>query len=100
MVPSGAIGRERSPRTRRIGENPVDYAILLLLWLSFASATTLHVALAYVIGQRLGKLRGWLSLLGFPLAPYFGWLAGAKNWSLLWCVLSLAYVGLLLLASR
>ncbi|HEY5961311.1 MAG TPA: hypothetical protein VIV60_32360 [Polyangiaceae bacterium] len=78
----------------------MDYAILLLLWLSFASASTLHVALAYVIGQRLGKLRGWLSLLGFPLAPYFGWRAGAKTWSALWCILVLLYFGLLLVASR
>jgi hypothetical protein len=78
----------------------VDYALLLLLWLSFAGATTLHVALAYAIGQRLGKLRGWLALLAFPLAPYLGWIAGARFRSGLWCVFSATYFGFLLVATR
>jgi hypothetical protein len=78
----------------------VDLAILLLLWLAFASLTTLHVALAFAIGRRLGKIRGWLSLLAFPLAPYFGFVAAAKTRSLVWCLLALAYAVLLFFATR
>jgi hypothetical protein len=78
----------------------VDYALLFLLWLAFASLTTLHVALGFAIGRRLGKLRGWLAFLCFPLAPYFGFKAGIRVRSALWCLLLLAYSVLLFFATR
>lgn len=80
--------------------NPVDYALLLLLWLAFASLTSLHVALAYTVGKRLGKLRGWLALLAFPFAPYFGWRGAAKALTLAWCFFLAAYGLLLFFATR
>jgi hypothetical protein len=78
----------------------VDFIILCLLWLSFASLVTLHVALAFVIGGRLGKLRGWLALLAFPLLPYFGVVAQARTRSLVWVFLLLSYAVLLFFATR
>lgn len=78
----------------------MDYVPLLLLWLAFASLTTLHVALAFAIGGHLGRLRGWLSLLAFPLAPYFGIRAGLKWRSGVWCALVVAYCVLLFFATR
>ena len=78
----------------------MDFAILLLLWLVFASLTTHHVALALAVGQRLGKLQGWLVLLAFPLAPYFGIRAHARVMTFFWVLLLLAYAGLLLVATR
>lgn len=78
----------------------MDFAILLLLWLTFASLSTLHVALAFAIGQRLGKLRGWLAFLAFPVAPYFGIMAGAKTRAFVWCLLLLSYLALLFFAMR
>ncbi len=78
----------------------MDYALVLLLWLTFASLTTLHVVLGFVIGRRLGTLRGWLSFLAFPLAPYFGFKAQVKWRSTIWCLLLLGYSVLLFFATR
>jgi hypothetical protein len=98
--PIGAFGRGTLAAKATRTQNAVDFTILLLLWLSFSSLTTLHVVLAFAIGQRLGKPRGWLALLVFPLAPYFGFVAKVKLPSLLWCVLLLAYAVLLFVATR
>lgn len=78
----------------------MDFVLLFLLWLSFASLSTLHVALAFVVGQRLGPLQGWLGLLAFPLAPYFGLRAGLKWRPGIWCLLVVCYSVLLFLAAR
>jgi hypothetical protein len=96
----GAFGRSLCPGRDIRDANRVNYALLLLLWLAFASFTTLHVVLGFVIGRRLGKLRGWLSFLAFPLTPYFGFKARVKWRSTLWCLLLLGYCSLLFLATR
>lgn len=78
----------------------MDLAILLLLWLSFASLVTLHVALSMTVGHRRGKLLGWLALLAVPLAPYLGFTANAKTRSGVWCLLLASYLVLLFFATR
>ena len=98
--PIGAFGRGCVAAKATRTQNAVDFAILMLIWLSFSSLATLHVVLAFAIGQRLGKPRGWLSLLVFPLAPYFGFVARVKSKSLLWCVLLLGYAALLFVGTR
>ena len=78
----------------------MDLLILLLLWFSFASFVTLHVALAFTIGQRRGMLRAWLCLLVLPLMPYFGFSVAAKTRSVLWGLILLTYLVLLYFATR
>lgn len=101
MTPKVGLSAVRTTSVQPLEtKSTLDFAILLLLWLSFASLTTLHVALAFVIGQRLGKLHGWLALLAFPVAPYFAYLARAKSRSFAWCLLFLSYSILLFFATR
>jgi hypothetical protein len=56
----------------------VDFTILLLLSLTFSCLATPNVVVAFAIGQRLGKVRGWLSLPVFPLAPSSRFVAEVK----------------------
>jgi hypothetical protein len=100
MGPLGVFGRSLCPVEGIRDAKTVDYVPLVLLWLAFASLTTLQVALAFAIGRHLGPLRGWLSLLAFPLAPYFGIRAGLRWRSVAWCALLICYCALLFFATR
>jgi hypothetical protein len=78
----------------------VDIAILLLVWLSFATWLTLHVVLAIVVGKQKGTLFGLLGLLVVPLLPWFGFAIRAKWRSVAWLIVAVFYGVLLFLATR
>ena len=78
----------------------MDIALLILLWLSFTSFLSLHVLLAIAVGKALGPFKGALSLLAFPVAPYFGLRSGARKRSAAWLVVGTAYVLCLFFALR
>jgi hypothetical protein len=78
----------------------VDIALLLLVWLSFATWLSLHVILAVAVRRQNGRLKALAGFLGAPLMPLFGFAIGAKKRSLAWLISCALYGILLFFASR
>jgi hypothetical protein len=78
----------------------VDILHLLLIWLTFATWISIHVSLSVTIGSAIGSAQGWLSMLCPPMAPVFGFQAGARGKSLVWLLVGASYLSLLFFASR
>jgi hypothetical protein len=78
----------------------VDLALILLVCLSLSAWISVHVALSVSIGRRQGRAKGWLSLVLFVLAPYFGLRGKIRGKSIAWVLLALTYGVALFFAAR
>jgi len=74
-----------------IAPNALDLAIVIALVGAFAVLSSAHVALAAGLCLRRPRWRGPLSLIVFPLAPYWGLRAGMRARTMAWVAAAVVY---------
>ncbi|HVW27109.1 MAG TPA: hypothetical protein VHC69_17205 [Polyangiaceae bacterium] len=95
-APSTVVARRDNLR----GTTPVDAFLVIVIVTSFAALATSHVALVAGLAWRRPRLRGLLSLLVPPAAPYFG--VRERMWvrSVLWALSLVVYLVARIVATR
>lgn len=89
-----AAEQNSAPRVEsgnKVGQRPVDLALVLLPSASFGLFVSAHVALVYLLSARPPRFRAALAFVILPLAPFFGFREGFRTVTAVWVFSLVAY---------